>query len=180
MPRSTPEEKELRRQAIDTARQERFSKKMIARYYPNGIQEFDRTEFDRIFAREDEINLERHEKIQLMDVARKNKNNAAREKLQTELRQLQKEKQELHRREKRAGDEYARFTRAAKPWLDAKKLLIQQENYAHYDEIRARYEESKAKAEADRAARLAEEARAKAEREARSLKARRERREAKK
>lgn len=180
MPRSTPEEKELRRQAIDTARQERFSKKMISRYYPNGIQEFDRTEFDRIFAREDEIDLERHEKIQLMDVARKNKNNAAREKLQTELRQLQKEKQELHRREKRAGDEYARFTRAAKPWLDAKKLLIQQENYAHYDEIRARYEESKAKAEADRAARLAEEARAKAEREARSLKARRERREAKK
>lgn len=101
MPRSTQEEKELRRQAIDTARQERFSKKMIARYYPNGIQEFDRTEFDRIFAREDEIDLERHEKIQLMDVARKNKNNAAREKLQTELRQLQKEKQELHRREKR-------------------------------------------------------------------------------
>ncbi len=180
MPKSTPAEKELRRQAIDTARQERFSKKMTAKYYPNGIELFDRSVFDEIFAREDAIELERHEKINQLAQTRKNKDSAAVKRLQEELHQLQIEKQQLARREKTLGDQYARFTRAAKPWLDAKKLLAQQENYAHYEEIRARYEESKARAEEERAARLAEEARLKAEREARSVRSRRERREAKK
>lgn len=180
MPKSNPEEKELRRQAVDTARQERFSKKMMAKYYPNGIEMFDRTVFDGLFVREDEIELERHEKINQLAQARKNRDRAAVKRLQEELHQLQGEKQRLARREKKLGDQYAKFTRAAKPWLDAKKLLAQQENYAHYDEIRARYEESKARAEAERAARLAEEGRLKAEREARSVRSRRERRETKK
>lgn len=180
MPKSNQEEKELRRQAIDTARQERFSKKMMAKYYPNGIEMFDRTVFDGIFAREDEIELERHEKINQLAQARKNKDRATVKSLQVELHQLQGEKQRLARREKELGDQYAKFTRAAKPWLDAKKLIAQQENYAHYDEIRARYEESKARAEAERAARLAEEERLKAERETRSVRSRRERRETKK
>lgn len=180
MPKSTQAEKELRREAIDTARQERFSKKKLAQYYPNGIVEFDRTVFNEIFAREDEIESERHEKIVQLGTARKNKDREAEKKLQAELRALQTEKQQLARREKTLGDEYARFTRAAKPWLDAQKLLIQQENYSHYEEIRAHYEESKAKAEAERAARLKEEARLKAEREAGSLRAKRDRKGTKK
>lgn len=180
MPNSTQAEKELRRLAIDTARQERFSRKKLAQYYPNGIVEFDRTVFNEIFAREDEIEAERHEKIVQLGTARKNKNREAEKKLQSELRALQTEKQQLARQEKALGDEYARFTRTAKPWLDAQKLLIQQENYSHYEEIRAHYEESKAKAEAERAARLKEEARLKAEREAGSLRAKRDRKGAKK
>lgn len=180
MPKSTQAEKELRREAIDTACQERFSKKKLAQYYPNGIVEFDRTIFNEIFAREDEIEAERHEKIVQLGTARKNKDREAEKKLQAELRTLQTEKQQLARREKTLGDEYARFTRAAKPWLDAQKLLIQQENYSHYEEIRAHYEESKAKAEAERAARLEEEARLKAEREAGSLRTKRDRKGAKK
>lgn len=180
MPKSTQAEKELRREAIDTARQERFSKKKLAQYYPNGIVEFDRTIFNEIFAREDEIEAERHEKIVQLGTARKNKDREAEKKLQAELRALQTEKQQLARREKTLGDEYARFTRAAKPWLDAQKLLIQQENYSHYEEIRAHYEESKAKAEAERAARLEEESRLKAEREAGSLRTKRDRKGAKK
>lgn len=180
MPKSTQAEKELRREAIDTARQERFSKKKLAKYYPNGIVEFDRTVFNEIFAREDEIEAERHEKIMQLGTVRKNKDREAEKKLQAELRTLQTEKQQLARREKTLGDEYARFTRAAKPWLDAQKLLIQQENYSHYEEIRAHYEESKAKAEAERAARLEEETRLKAEREAGSLRTKRDRKGAKK
>lgn len=158
MPKSTQEEKELRKMAIETARQERFSKKALAKYYPNGIKEFDRSVFNEIFDREDEIEVQRHEKIELLDKARKNKDEQEVSRLRTELRQLQKELQGLYRREKTLGDEYAKFNRAAKPWLDAKKLLIQKENHAHY-------EESKAKAAAERAARIAEEKRLKAEKE---------------
>ena len=180
MPHATQAEKELRKTAMETARQERFSKRMIAKYYPGGIEAFDRSVFNELFAREDALELERHEKIEQLAGARKNKDTAAVKRLQGELRELQTEKQQLARREKALSDQYAKFNRAAKPWLDAQKLLIQQENYAHYDEIRSRYEESKARTEAERTARLAEEARLKAEREAHSVRIRRERRETRK
>ena len=56
-------------------------------------------------------------------------------------------------------DKHAYFARAAKPYLDAEKLVKQEENYKHYDELDAMYEEAKARYEA----KLAEE-------EARALK----------
>ena len=61
-------------------------------------------------------------------------------------------------------DKHAKFNRAAKPYVDAKKLLTQQENFSHFDEIAAQYDVAKANVEeADRleaeaeATRIAEE-----------------------
>ena len=61
-------------------------------------------------------------------------------------------------------DKHAQFNRAAKPYVEAKKLLTQQENFSHFDEIVAKYDTAKenvaiaekAEAEAE-AKRLAEE-----------------------
>lgn len=44
-------------------------------------------------------------------------------------------------------DRHAYFARAAKPYLDAEKLVKQEENYKHFDEIAEMYEESKARYE---------------------------------
>ena len=44
-------------------------------------------------------------------------------------------------------DKHAYFARAAKPYLDAEKLIKQEENYKHFDDIAAMYEESKARKE---------------------------------
>ena len=46
-------------------------------------------------------------------------------------------------------DEFAKFNRAAKPYIDARKLLLQLENYSHFEEIAALYDEAKEKADAE-------------------------------
>lgn len=113
------------------------SVKLIKKYYPNGIVSFDSSVFDELFAREDEIDKRQRELANLP------KSSDKREK----LKQIIKEKAEIKKQVKNAVNQNSVFNRAAKPYLDAKKLLIQQENYSHYDEIKDRYEESKARAE---------------------------------
>ena len=44
-------------------------------------------------------------------------------------------------------DKHAFFNRAAKPYLDAKKILEQKENYSHFEEIEALYDEAKVRHE---------------------------------
>lgn len=113
------------------------SVKLIKKYYPNGIVSFDSSVFDELFAKEDEIDKRQRELANLP------KSSYKREK----LKQIIKEKAEIKKQVKNAVNQNSVFNRAAKPYLDAKKLLIQQENYSHYDEIKDRYEESKARAE---------------------------------
>ena len=42
-------------------------------------------------------------------------------------------------------DKHANFNRAAKPYLAAEKLIKQKENYTHFEEIAAMYDEAKAR-----------------------------------
>ena len=58
---------------------------------------------------------------------------------------------------KKATDENSAYNRLAKPYMDAKKLLIQAENYQHYEDIKAMYDEAKLRAE-EAARKEAEEA----------------------
>lgn len=44
---------------------------------------------------------------------------------------------------KKYTKELTAYHRAAKPYLDAERLILQAENYTHYDEIYAKYEEAK-------------------------------------
>ena len=60
-------------------------------------------------------------------------------------------------------DKHAYFNRAAKPYLDAEKLITQQEMYSHLDEIIALYDEAKERYEAKLAVDAAEAARLKLE-----------------
>ena len=74
------------------------------------------------------------------------------------------ERKNVRKASKAEMDKHAQFNRAAKPFVDAKKLLAQQENFSHFDEIAALYDTAKenvaiadkAEAEAE-AKRLAEE-----------------------
>lgn len=116
------------------------AQKLIHKYYPDGIVEFDTAIFDRLFAREDEL----EEKIREVVNLPKSKEN------KEKLKQLNKEKTEIKKQMKEAVNQNSIFNRAAKPYLDAKKLLIQKENYSHYEDIKARYEESKSRSEQER------------------------------
>ena len=85
-----------------------------------------------LFDREDELDKE------IFELA-KNKND------KEAAKALSVEKKAVQKRAKELMDEFARFNRAAKPYNDAVKFLKQYENYSHFDEIEALYEEAKAK-----------------------------------
>ena len=179
LPKSNAEEKQIRSAAIEHARAERDSKKAIQKYFNGNIKEFDNKVFETLFAKEDEIDLRRKEIVNELEAAKKSQDKATAAMLKKELRNLMKEKHQIAEKIKKATNDASAFNRAAKPYLDAKKLLIQQENYSHYDEIKERYEESKARAKAQAAARLAADEREKAEKEAYAEKLRNERKSAK-
>lgn len=96
-----------------------------------------------------------------------------------ELSEIKRKTAAAKRSLKQARDEFSLYNRAAKPFLDAKKLLTQQENYLHYEEIKSRYNESKARAEAQIEALSLQEKRNKAEKEAYAAKLREARKNSK-
>lgn len=61
--------------------------------------------------------------------------------------QIEKDRRRIQQSIKEATDRNSIYHRAAQPYLDAQKLLIQQQNYTHLDEILVRYDANRAEAE---------------------------------
>lgn len=158
LPKNTAEEREFRDKMLDKARQEKVSKKAIAKYYPDGIEEFDMGVFQKLFDAEDQADEDY-------------KNAKTRQEIETAKLFKKKVAHEL----KKATNQSSIYHRAAKPYLDAHKLLVQKENYLHYEDIKSRYEESKCRAEEQRAAVAAAALKEKQEREEKARQNREER-----
>ncbi len=158
LPKKTEEEKLYRKAAIEEARDRLTSKKVILKHYPNGLVEFDSSVFDRLFEKEDKLELNLEEAYKALFAARESKDKEAIKQAKLNVQKAKVARAKVRTEIKEATDANSLYHRAAKPWLDAKKLLIQEENYKHYDEIAAMYEEAKARAQAQEAKEEAEEA----------------------
>ncbi len=158
LPKKTEEEKLYRKAAIEEARGRLTSKKVILKHYPNGLVEFDSSVFDRLFKKEDKLELNLEEAYKALFAARESKDKEAIKQAKLNVQKAKVARAKVRTEIKQATDANSLYHRAAKPWLDAKKLLIQEENYKHYDEIAAMYEEAKARAQAQEAKEEAEEA----------------------
>lgn len=180
MPKKTKAGKQLRKKMIERAKGEAEAKKMLAKHYPNGIEMFDMQVFTKLFEADDSLETKRNELIEARTAAQKAKDKDRQKEIARELRQLTKEKQSNQKKMKEASNAYSKFNRAARPYLNAKKLLTQQENYSHYDEIKASYEEAKARFAAQTAADALAQEQAKKEREAYAAKLRAEKKAARK
>lgn len=163
LPKSTPEEKAFRKAEISKAKDTLYAKNIIKKNFMNGIEEFDMSRFDVVFEKQDK----NEEALQIMFKkkleASEKKDNAAVATINENLKALKKEKAQLKNELKKITDAYSLYNRAAKPYVDAKKLLIQAENYKHYDEIAEMYNEAKARAEEEDRQKAAEELRLKKE-----------------
>ncbi len=161
MPKGTLEEKELRSFAIEIAQNKRSSRKAISKYYKS-INEFVQPDFavlDEIFNKEDAIE-ERFKQLYLDQAdAKKQKDSFRLKEISDELKALKEEKKKLQKAEKAEMDKHAYFSRAAKVYLDAQKIIKEKENYEHFEELEAKYEESKANVEAALQAQLEEQKR---------------------
>ena len=166
MPANTEEEKEIRKFYIELAKSQISAIKAYNKFFGT-VNEFKELSFDTIeqyFNQEDELDEKIAELAKLSHIAKKDKDSSEVKRLKAEIKKLSEERKEVRKLSKAEMDKHAQFNRAAKPYVDAKKLLAQQENFSHFDEIAAQYETAKAnvalaeKQEAEEEAkRLAEE-----------------------
>ena len=155
MPKHTKTEKEERSAAIESAKNRIYSKKQIESKNGGKIEEFDMKVFEDLFEREDR-NLESRTRLEeQLSAAKKSKDTDKINQIKAKLRDLKDEKKTIDADVKKATDENSYYNRLAKPYIDAKKLLVQAENYQHYEDIKAMYEEAKVRYE--EATRLEEE-----------------------
>lgn len=135
MPKTTEAEKENRRNALMLSENMKSAKRAAAKYYPEGIVPFDSTVFETLFAAEDENEKEISDLVRSLKEARENNNPAMEQELKNRLRTKQTKKQEIAKEIKKAADQNSVYYRAAKPYLDAVKLVKQAENYSRLEEI---------------------------------------------
>lgn len=135
MPKKTKQDKQARREAMDRAKVIRTAQKTIAKYYPNGPQAFDCSVFDVLFAQEDSV------QAQIDALYKELHADASRKKaLKAQIRDKESTKRAIKKEIKKATNQNSVYTRAAKPYLDAQKLLKQKENYENYPHIKAEYD----------------------------------------
>lgn len=167
LPKNTPEEKAYRKAEIERAKDTMYAKKVALKHFPNGIQEFDASVFEKLFAKDDELSEKIEAKYQECYAARDKKDKAAVKRITEELHSLRQESKENERAIKKATDANSLYTRAAKPYITAKKLIIQSENYNHLEDILAMYDGAKARHEEAVSKKAMEEERLAAEEKAR-------------
>lgn len=161
LPKSTMEEKELRKFRIEIAKNKLSAHKAITKHYKS-LSEFvspDYSVLEAIFEREDSLDEEL--KLLYLDKAqaKKNKDAALVASIDTAINNAKNEKKELRDKEKAEMDKHANFSGAAKPYLDAEKLIKEKANYEHFDELAEKYEEAKAATEAEHLAKIQEQKR---------------------
>ncbi|MCM1115207.1 MAG: MFS transporter [Clostridium sp.] len=168
LPKNTNEEKELRKFEIEMAKKKISAKKAFDKYYGtlNDFAEPDMAALTACFDQEDACDAEIFDLTDKLALAKKEDDKALVADIKAQLKDITAQKKAIQKQAKVLMDEFAKFNRAAKPFNDAKKLLVQQENYSHFEEIAALYDEAKEKAEEEERIKDEEAAKKRAEEQA--------------
>ena len=147
MAKSTKEEKEIRKTAIEIAKSKKSSYKAVEKYFSNG-QEFkqpDFAELDKFFNAEDDCEAKLKDLYAEIRTAKRAKDSAKVARLKAEVKTTDADRKAARKFSKEEMDKHAYFNRAAKVYLDAEKLMKQRDNYSHFEEIEKMYDEAKAR-----------------------------------
>lgn len=168
MPKSTADKKEYRKVAIEIAQKKVSSCKAIKEYYSNGeeLKAPDFTKLDELFKLEDDCDVKLRELNLKVTEAKKSKDSDEAKRFKAQIKEVSENRKNILKAQKIEMDMHARFSRAAKPYLYAEKLVNQYNNYTHLEDILSLYDEAKVRYEAKCKADELEAARIKAEEEA--------------
>ena len=147
MPKTTKEEKEIRKTAIEIAKNKKSSYKAVKKYFSKG-QEFKQPDFadlDKFFNAEDDCEAKLKELYAEMKIAKKSKDSSKVTQLKADIKKTDADRKDARKFSKEEMDKHAYFNRAAKVYLDAEKLIKQKNNYSHFEEIEKMYDEAKAR-----------------------------------
>ena len=148
MPKGTKEEKDIRKFAIEVARSKKSACKALNKYFANEeLVKPDFAELEKLFDIEDSCDDKLKALYLELKDAKKAKDSAKAKSIKAEIKAYEAKKSEARKASKAEMDRHAYFARAAKPYLDAEKLIKQEENYKHFEDVAAMYEESKARKE---------------------------------
>ena len=144
MSSATKEDKAIRKIAIENARKKLTAINSVKKYFKDATEiiQPDFTALDALYDREDEINAEMKALY-----ATKGKSSVEKAEIKQKIASLKGEKKQVQQSIKEEMNRHAYFNRAAKPFVDAEKLIKQAENYKHFDEIAEKYESAKARHE---------------------------------
>lgn len=160
MPATNTHEKELRKFAIEIAKKKKSSRKAIDKYFKDDVSAFKKPEFavlEGYFNDEDACDDRLKVLYAELHTAKKSGDREQAKSLKNEIAAVQIKRKQARLNSKKEMDRHAYFNRAAKVYLDAEKLIKQEENYGRFEEIAAMYDDAKlrdeqAKAEAAAAA----------------------------
>ena len=147
MPKSTKEEKEVRKTAIEIVKSKKASYKAVKKYFSKG-QDFkqpDFAELDKFFNAEDDCEAKLKTLYLDLKEAKKAKDTSKVTELKAEIKKTDADRKDARKFSKEEMDKHAYFNRAAKVYLDAEKLIKQKDNYSHFEEIEKMYDDAKAR-----------------------------------
>ena len=150
MPKTTKEEKEARKLALEIAKQKMSSFKAIKKYFGDAgdLVAPDFEALEDCFNTEDACDDKLKTLYLDLQKAKKSKDSIKASEIKNEIRKTNADKKAAKKATKTETDKHAYFNRAAKVYLDAEKLIKQQENYSHLEEIFKMYDEAKQRVEA--------------------------------
>ena len=149
MPKASAEEKETRTLAIEIAKKKMASYKAISKYF-SGTGDLIAPDFETLencFEAEDKCDDTLKALYLDLQQAKKSKDSAKTKNIKAEIKTMQSKKKVAKKATKEETDRHAYFNRAAKVYLDAEKLIKQQENYSHLEEIFKMYDAAKQRVE---------------------------------
>ncbi len=145
MPKTSKDEKEIRKIAIENAKKRLTAMASVKKNF-KGVTELIQPDFadlEKLYDREDEINAEMKNLYLELSASKEFKDPAKKAETKQKIASLKGEKKTLQKKVKDEMNRHAYFNRAAKPYLDAEKLVKQADNYTHLGDIEAEYEEAK-------------------------------------
>ncbi|MDE7124377.1 MAG: hypothetical protein K2N83_02655, partial [Eubacterium sp.] len=142
LPNNTKEEKDFRKFDIEIAKKKISAKKAYDKYFGSvkKFEEPDMASLTALFDKEDECEAKIYELSKEKELAHIEKDSEKIKEINAEIKKLSAESKSLQAQSKKLQDEFAQFNRAAKPYMDARKLLVQEENFKHFEEIAALYD----------------------------------------
>lgn len=166
LPATNEQEKAIRKNAIELAKLRRSCARAIITKHNGKIEAFDTSIFEPLFEKEDTINDALTDAYLKLSDAKKAKDKEKVLQIKETIKELKAERKVVAAKIKDATEQNSVYTRLAKPYTDAKRLVVQEENYQHYDEIVSMYDEAKVRADEQRRKEEEEFARLEAEKEA--------------
>lgn len=145
LPKSTDEEKEIRNYRISFCRTRITARKYQLKYFGSSteIEKPDDTVLNELFNTEEQYNEKEDILYKKLFEAKENKDKEQVKILNQEIKELKDKFKKLNKQINDEQNNRLSYTRSAKPYLDAQKLLRQAENYTHFEEIKKRYDEAK-------------------------------------